>query len=141
MTFSKNATLLGLSLLVGCSEAEIGPSAGDSASRPPPNILVIVADDLGYTDLGVYGSEIETPNIDALANAGLMFQDFYAASTCSPTRSMLLTGVDNHLAGMGSMYREQAPNQEGKPGYEGHLNFRVATIAELLKKTAVITPT
>ncbi len=133
MTFSKNATLLGLSLLIGCSEAEIGPSAGDSASQPPPNILIIVADDLGYTDLGVYGSEIETPNIDALANGGLMFQDFYAASTCSPTRSMLLTGVDNHLAGMGSMYREQAPNQAGKPGYEGHLNFRVATIAELLK--------
>jgi arylsulfatase len=62
-----------------------------------------------------------------------MFRDFYAASTCSRTRSMLLTGVDNHLAGMGSMDREQAPNQAGKPGYEGHLNFRVATIAELMK--------
>lgn len=104
-------------------------SAGDDR----PNIVVIVVDDVGYTDLGAYGSEIETPNINALAHDGIMFTQFYAASTCSPTRSMLLTGTDNHLSGMGSMYREQAENQLGRPGYEGHLNFQVATVAELLR--------
>lgn len=117
----------------GCSDDENWPPGQQTSDDKRANILIIVADDLGYTDLGVYGSEIETPNIDALARAGVLFRDFYAASTCSPTRAMLLTGVDNHLAGMGSMYKEQAPNQEGRPGYEGHLNFRVATIAELLQ--------
>ncbi|MGI9262281.1 MAG: arylsulfatase, partial [Woeseiaceae bacterium] len=91
-----------------------------------------VADDLGYTDLGIYGSEIETPNLDRLAGDGVMFSNFYTAPTCSPTRAMLLSGVDNHPAGMGSMYREIAPNQVGQRGYEEHLHTRVATIAELL---------
>jgi len=126
--------MLFISALVACvGEPNEQAAAETHHEERQPNILIIMADDLGYTDLGIYGSEIETPNIDSLARSGVMFQDFYAASTCSPTRAMLLTGVDNHLGGMGSMYREQAPNQLGKPGYEGHLNFRVATIAELLK--------
>ena len=103
-----------------------------SLGTKQPNILFIVADDLGYTDLGAYGSEIETPNLDNLARNGVLFSNFYVAPTCSPTRAMLLSGVDNHPAGMGSMYREIAPNQAGKPGYEEELNTRVATIAELL---------
>jgi len=66
-----------------------------------PNVLMIVADDLGYSDLGAYGGEIETPNLDTLAESGLMFTRFYANASCSPTRAMLLSGTDNHVAGVG----------------------------------------
>ncbi len=100
---------------------------------PRPNILLIVADDLGFADLGSFGGEIPTPNLDALANAGLRFTDFQAAPTCSPTRAMLLTGVDNHRAGLGNMAEELSSNQKGQPGYEGYLNDRVVTIATLLR--------
>ncbi len=68
-----------------------------------PNFLLIVADDLGFSDLGAFGGEIDTPNLDALATAGLRLTDFHAASACSPTRAMLLTGTDHHLAGIGAM--------------------------------------
>jgi arylsulfatase len=99
-----------------------------------PNILLIVADDAGYSDLGSFGGEIQTPNLDALAAIGIRFTDFTAAPTCSPTRSMLLTGTDNHLAGLGNMAEQTAPNQEGVPGYEGYLNERVAVLPELLQE-------
>lgn len=98
-----------------------------------PNILVIVADDLGFADLGSFGGEIPTPNLDRLAYAGVRFSDFQVAPACSPTRAALLTGVDPHLAGVGSMYEELSPNQKGKPGYEGHLNARVVSVATLLR--------
>ncbi len=98
-----------------------------------PNVLLIVADDLGYSDLGVFGGEINTPNLDALGYAGVRLTQFYSASTCSPTRSMLLSGTDNHLAGLGHMYEEMRANQVGYPGYEGHLNFRVASLAEIMR--------
>ena len=97
-----------------------------------PNILLIVADDMGYTDIGTFGSEIETPQIDALAAAGMIFSNFHVAAACAPTRAMLLTGVDNHLAGQGSMMY-LAPNQRGQPGYEDRLNDRVVTVARLLQ--------
>lgn len=97
-----------------------------------PNILLIVLDDLGYTDLGLWGGVIGTPNIDALAQQGRILTNFHTAPTCSPTRSMLMSGVDNHLAGLGSMAETLADNQRGKPGYEGYLNFRVAALPELL---------
>ncbi len=98
-----------------------------------PNILLLVADDLGYSDLGAYGSEIATPSLDALAESGVSFTNFHAAPTCSPTRAMLLTGVDHHLAGLGNMKELMAENQAGQPGYEGHLNERVVTVARLLR--------
>jgi arylsulfatase len=98
-----------------------------------PNILLIVADDLGYSDLGAFGSEIQTPRLDALARHGRVLRNFYAAPTCSPTRSILLSGTDNHLAGLGSMAEELAPEQEGKPGYEGYLDARVAPLPALLQ--------
>ncbi|MCU1716649.1 arylsulfatase [Pseudomonas sp. 5P_3.1_Bac2] len=99
-----------------------------------PNFLVILADDLGFSDVGAFGSEIATPNLDALAHGGLRLTDFHAASTCSPTRSMLLTGTDHHIAGIGSMAEAISPEQVGKPGYEGYLNERVVALPELLRE-------
>jgi arylsulfatase len=104
-----------------------------AAKETRPNILLIVVDDMGYSDLGAFGGEIRTPNIDALAKSGLRGTGFYTAPTCSPTRSMLMSGTDNHLAGLGSMKEALAENQKGKPGYEGHINNRVVTFASLLR--------
>lgn len=98
-----------------------------------PNVLVIIADDMGFSDIGAYGSEIETPNINQLAKEGVSFTNFHVGATCSPTRTMLISGVDNHLAGLGNMHEIMADNQFGKPGYEGHLNNSVVTIATVLK--------
>jgi arylsulfatase A-like enzyme len=98
-----------------------------------PNIVIILADDMGYSDMGMFGSEIKTPNMDALASDGVRFTNFYTHASCSPSRSMLLSGVDTHMNGLGNMDEWMAPNQIGKPGYEGNLNDKVATIPELLK--------
>jgi arylsulfatase A-like enzyme len=103
------------------------------ASDQKPNILLVVADDMGWTDLGSFGSEIETPNLDALAQHGVKFTDFHVSVSCSPTRSMLLSGNDNHVAGLGNMAELLTKNQVGKPGYEGHLNERVVSLAEVLR--------
>ncbi|MEJ5057005.1 MULTISPECIES: arylsulfatase [unclassified Pseudomonas] len=105
-----------------------------SADSAQPNILLIVADDLGYSDLGSYGGDISTPTLDQLAKEGLQFTNMYAAPTCSITRSMLMSGTDNHLAGLGTMAEALQPFQQGKPGYEGYLNQRSYSIAELLKQ-------
>lgn len=125
--------LLATLLLIGCGGDDQGALSGRTETRP--NILLIVADDLGYTDLGVYGGEINTPVLDNLARSGAMFTRFHSASVCSPTRAMLLSGTDHHLAGLGNMYEAMAPNQAGKPGYEGYLNDRVVSLASLLRDT------
>jgi len=104
------------------------------AAERQPNILLVMADDMGWTDIGSFGSEIETPNLDALAARGVSFTDFHVSVSCSPTRSMLLSGTDNHLAGLGNMGEMLAPEQRGKPGYEGHLNDRVVSLAEVLRE-------
>jgi arylsulfatase len=98
-----------------------------------PNIVIILGDDLGFADLGAFGSEIKTPNLDLLANEGVRFTNFYTHASCSPTRSMLLSGVDTHVNGLGNMDEWTAPNQRGIPGYEGYLNHQVATLPQLLK--------
>ncbi|MGI0008727.1 MAG: arylsulfatase [Nitrosopumilaceae archaeon] len=98
-----------------------------------PNILVAVLDDTGFADLAFTGSEVPTPTIDALRSEGKLFTNFHTLPTCSPTRSVLMTGVDNHLNGLGTMVEMIVPNQKGKPGYEGHLNDNVVTIPQLLK--------
>ncbi|KAK7537161.1 arylsulfatase [Phyllosticta citribraziliensis] len=102
-----------------------------------PNFLVILADDLGFSDVGCYGGEIQTPNIDALAReaAGTRFTNYHVASMCSPTRSMLMTGTDNHIAGLGSLAEliRMSPAHQGKPGHEGYLNDRVVALPELLR--------
>ena len=107
-------------------------SSGNTENKRP-NILLIVADDLGYADLGVFGSEIPTPNIDALATNGMLLTNFYAHMACSPTRAMLMSGTDSHLAGLGVMNPSTNPAQQGQPGYESYLNFRVASMANLMK--------
>lgn len=101
-----------------------------------PNFLIIVADDLGFSDLGCFGSaDIPTPNLDALANEGCRLAAFHTASACSPTRSMLMSGTDNHLAGLGQMAETIGRNKvfQGRPGYEGMLNTRVAALGEVLR--------
>ena len=118
--------------LAGCTLWS-GEDAAVPAKRARPNLLLIVIDDLGYSDLGVYGGEIPTPNIDALARSGLQATDFYVSSRGAPTRAMLLTGVDNHVAGFGSDRTRMAKNQLGQPGYEGELSSRVVTLASLLR--------
>ena len=125
----------GLVLLVaiavsGCSDRNEGPPASSAVERP--NILLIVADDLGYADLGVHGSAIQTPNIDGLAAAGRLFTHFHTAPTCAPTRAMLLSGNNNHVAGMA---RQNARSLAGHsvPGYEGSLSDRIAPLPRLLR--------
>ena len=107
------------------------PVQAQQAKRP--NIVIILGDDLGFADMGSFGSEIKTPNLDSLANEGVRFANFYTHASCSPTRSLLLSGVDTHLNGMGNMDEWTAPNQTGVDGYEGYLNDRVVTLPQLLK--------
>ena len=128
------ATILTLTLTLGAMQANAeNPLQAEQKNNKRPNFLLIVADDLGYSDLGSYGGEIDTPVLDALAQQGMRFTDFYVSPTCSITRSMLLSGTDNHIAGLGNMAELTAPNQMGKPGYEGVLNKRVASVASLLR--------
>ena len=101
------------------------------ASRP--NVLLIVADDMGYSDIGPFGGEIATPTLDALAKEGLQLTNFHVLSSCSPSRSVLLSGMDNHRAGLGTMSEMLPARAKGKPGYEGYLNHRVAALPEVLK--------
>src|SRR5687768_3746649 len=97
--------------------------------KKQPNILIIMADDMGYSDVGSYGGEIKTPNIDQLAAGGLKFKQFYNAARCCPTRASLMTGLYPHQAGMGWM----AAADMGRPAYQGNLNTSSVTIAEVLK--------
>jgi arylsulfatase len=120
--------------ILGMVAALAAPAIGSAADAPRrPNIVVILGDDLGYADMGSFGGEIKTPNLDALANNGVRFTNFYTHASCSPTRSLLLSGVDTHLNGLGNMDEWTAPNQRGVPGYEGFLNNRVVTLPQLLK--------
>jgi arylsulfatase len=107
--------------------AETQPTAGQ------PNILLIVADDLGYSDIGSFGGEIVTPTLDQLAQEGLRLSNFHVLPSCSPTRSVLFSGTDNHVAGLGTMGEFKTPEMAGHPGYEGYLNFQVAALPEVLK--------
>ena len=112
------------------------PAATSSPSTPkgpPPNIVILVADDWGFSDLGAFGGEIATPNLDALAQRGVRFSNFHTAASCSPTRSMLLTGVESHRAGIGNL-RESTPRAHmSSPAYQGSLSQRVVTVSSLLK--------
>lgn len=120
-----------LAIALACGQATGFAAEG---RKKQPNILLVVADDLGYSDIGCFGGELRTPNLDALAARGLRATSFYVGPSCSPSRSMLLTGTDNHIAGIGNMAEWTGPAQQGKPGYEGHLNERVVTVASLLRE-------
>jgi arylsulfatase A-like enzyme len=122
------------------------------SSEKRPNFLVIVADDLGFSDLSCFGGEIRTPNLDKLAAQGVRFTGFHAAAACSPSRAMIMTGTDHHIAGLGNLIEwtnisgqndpsggmSTAP-QRGMPGYEGYLNERVVTLPEMLRDAGYLT--
>src|SRR5262249_17436413 len=96
-----------------------------AAAAEKLNVVVILTDDMGFSDPGCYGGEIATPNLDALAANGLRFTQFYNTARCCPTRASLLTGLYPHQAGVGHMMEDW-----GKPGYTGNLNASCRTIAE-----------
>ena len=118
--------VLGLSWLSGLASA--------ASTGAKPNIIVILADDMGWSDLGSYGSEIETPHLDSLARGGVRFTQFYNAARCCPTRASLLTGLYQHQAGIGHMVAN-----DGIPSYQGFLNERCVTLAEALKPAGYTT--
>lgn len=110
---------------------------GDPAHAAParqPNIVLIVVDDMGFSDIGAFGGEMRTPNLDRLADSGVKFSNFHTTTVCAPTRAELLTGVDHHQTGIGTFPELRQDNQIDKPGYEGYLNDRVLTLAEYLRK-------
>ena len=118
------------------------PLSALHAAANKPNILIILADDLGWSDLGCYGGEIRTPNLDSLAAGGLRFTQFYTSTRCCPSRASLLTGLYPHQAGIGLMTSDQAAKYPGAgdkgeafPGYRGALNANCVTIAQVLKPT------
>ena len=104
--------------------------SGAARQRGRPNMIVILCDDMGFSDLGCYGGEIRTPNLDALAAGGLRFTQFYNTARCCPTRASLLTGLYPHQAGVGHMMEDKGPRF---PGYRGDLNRNTPTIAEALR--------
>src|ERR1043165_6028516 len=113
-----------LSVLIVVAVLQIQSRAAESKPTRP-NIIVILADDLGFSDIGCYGSEIETPNLDRLAARGLRLTQFYNTPRCCPTRAALLTGLYPQQAGIGNMMDDR-----GIPGYRGELNRNCPTVAE-----------
>lgn len=132
------AVALASLLASGCSvNAPLGADSLQEAAPTAtsrPNILLIVADDLGYSDIGAFGGEIMTPNLDALAETGLAFTNFHVNTTCSPSRAMLLSGADAHEVGYGTMAGLETDQQRGQPGYEVFLNERALPFPELLQQ-------
>ncbi|MCH7822795.1 MAG: sulfatase-like hydrolase/transferase [Proteobacteria bacterium] len=127
---------LHLSLILLCCSAGCSHSGNDSSANSEPdnrpNILLLVADDLGYADLGIYGSDIETPNIDALAAQGMLFTQFHTAPSCAPTRAMLLSGNNNHVAGMARQGQIGLLDFAIR-GYESSLSDRIVPFPRLLQ--------
>lgn len=120
-------------LLIVLSAVLCHTAVGRSADAPP-NVVLVMVDDMGFSDLGCFGGEIETPNIDALAASGLRFTQFYNTSRCCPTRAALLTGLYQHQAGVGHMV-----GNDGLPAYQGYLNDKCLTVAEALRPAGYTT--
>jgi arylsulfatase len=120
-------SLHGAGVIIGLFAGPARSIAAEPAAPSRPNIVVILSDDMGFSDVGCYGSEIETPNLDRLARGGLQFTQFYNTARCCPTRASLLTGLYPHQAGVGHMETDRE-----FPGYRGDLNDRCATIAEVV---------
>ena len=121
-----------LACLISWGICQVG--LAQTASERRPNIIVIMVDDMGFSDIGPYGSEIPTPNLDAIAAGGVCFSQFHNTGRCCPTRASLLTGLYSHQAGIGWMTSDQKA-----PGYRGQLNQRCVTIAEVLKDAGYFT--
>src|SRR5215475_8142131 len=127
-------------LLLLCAFAPLCENSGraeSAAEAPRPNILIILADDLGWSDLGCYGGEIKTPNLDKLAQGGVRFTQFYNYARCCPARSSIMTGLYPHQVGMGNMTSPKP--RTDFPGYAGVLNERNVTIPEVLKQSGYST--
>jgi len=131
MTRRKFLSVMGGGMAAATFSDLVRAAVPASLSPKRPNIVVILADDMGFSDLGCYGSEIHTPNLDALAHEGVRFTQFYCAARCCPSRAALLTGLYPHQAGVGAMVSR---NPDVTPGpYQGYLNDQCMTIAEVLK--------
>ena len=135
------AAVASLVVLASCGEDNLPSTASASASTPTsapvvaqkrPNILYIMADDLGYSDIHAFGGEINTPNLDALVQSGRILTNHHTGTVCAITRSMLISGTDHHLVGEGTM-GVPTDERKGLPGYEGYLNDRALSVAQLLK--------
>jgi len=126
---------LGMDLINSSIPKALGFEAATQMSPKKPNIVLIMADDMGYSDIGCYGGEIHTPNLDGLAAGGLRFTQFYNTARCCPTRASLMTGLYAHQTGMGWM---TAANLDYE-GYRGDLNNKCVTIAEVLKQAGYST--
>ncbi len=136
MTFLAGRPALSTCVLVLAGLMCAGCGGTGERADARPNLLLIVADDLGYADLGAFGGDIRTPNIDALASDGLLFTQFHTAASCAPTRAMLLSGNNNHVAGMGQQGRARP-----FPGYENHLSDRIAPLPRVLAEAGYHTYT
>ena len=124
---------LGAAALLSSGCGSVPRGADDSGTRQP-NIILIMADDMGFSDIGCYGGEISTPNLDRLAEQGLRFTQFYNTARCCPTRASLLSGHYSHQAGIGHMITDR-----GVPSYQGYLNRECVTIAEALRPAGYTT--
>ncbi|MEM9481393.1 MAG: sulfatase-like hydrolase/transferase, partial [Verrucomicrobiota bacterium] len=124
-------SLLALFLVTSVADASTGNKPTSENSSKRPNVLVILVDDLGYSDLGCFGGEIETPNLDRLATGGSRFTAFYNSARCCPSRASLMTGLHPHEAGIGS-FATATPRKGWGKAYTGHLLPDTATLAELL---------
>ena len=136
-TFMKSMVLGSAALSAGIAQQGCGSSTSTTGKRP--NIILIMADDMGFSDIGCYGSEIRTPNIDSLAQDGLRFTQFYNAARCCPTRASLLTGLYPHQAGMGGMVNIAGEDNGVEGPYQGYLNDNCVTIAEAMKSAGYST--
>lgn len=128
LPLSKRTTRTAVRTLVAIASIAAATDAGQSAEPRPPNIIVMLADDMGFSDIGCYGGEISTPHLDEFAANGLRFTQFYNTARCCPTRASLLTGLYPHQAGVGHMTRDR-----GYEGYRGELNRHCVTIAQVLR--------
>ena len=134
-TWTQWAALWMVTMVVGCGAGH--DPAIQAGQRP--NLLLILADDLGYTDLGAFGGEIDTPNLDRLAWAGVRLTNLHAGASCAPTRAMLMSGTDNHLAGMGGQPGLTTPGQRGHASYQDRLSPTVPSLAERLRDAGYAT--
>ncbi len=125
--------ILASALFVSCSSQDISEGTNKRSKKAPPNIVLILADDLALMDFGAYGGEASTPNIDALAASGTMFTNYHTSPMCAPSRAMLMTGLNSHRTGVPNLPLFLPPEYQTTPGYEGVLNNDVQTVASRLK--------